>query len=40
LLIPAATAAPVSDVPEPVMTTLFGIGLASVGVVLRRRRSL
>ncbi len=40
LLIPAATAAPISDVPEPVTTTLLGIGLAGVGVVLRRRRPL
>ncbi|HEY7302756.1 MAG TPA: PEP-CTERM sorting domain-containing protein [Bryobacteraceae bacterium] len=35
LLIPAAPAT--SDVPEPVTTTLFGIGLAGVGLAMRRR---
>lgn len=35
LLIPAAPAT--SDVPEPVTTTLFGIGLAAVGLTMRRR---
>ena len=36
LLIPAAPAT--SDVPEPVPTGLFGIGLAGLGLALRRRR--
>jgi hypothetical protein len=36
LLIPAATT-PGSSVPEPVTTTLFGIGLAAVGLTMRRR---
>ncbi len=36
LLIPAVT--PDSNVPEPVTTALFGIGLAGVGLALRRRR--
>lgn len=36
LLIPAAAAT--SDVPEPVTTVLFGLGLAGVGLAMRRRR--